>query len=168
MEVFSPNKISFIPQWNLEGPKIETQGEGECFPELSAVKAGLAAAKAQSAAESALEKLETAHHEDLIDVKTGTIWSNEIFETSSGQSKGTKSTRSDIDDATEKWKPRRVEELAENMVWFCSICSDGPKRRWQDRCDHCGHNKCSSCIIKRNRFDLYYIWDFQEIHHIHC
>ncbi|KAJ6272255.1 hypothetical protein PSV08DRAFT_361332 [Bipolaris maydis] len=68
VEVSLTNDSFFGQHQDLEGSKGETQGILEYYSE------------------------------DLIDVKTGRIWSSEIFEASSSQSKETKPTKSDIDD----------------------------------------------------------------------
>ncbi|KAF1838197.1 hypothetical protein BDW02DRAFT_565233 [Decorospora gaudefroyi] len=49
--------------------------------------------------------------------------------------------------------PLDVWELHDHMtssmdgekVWYCSNCRDGPFGDWQNICQCCGHQRCSSC-----------------------
>ncbi|EUC48366.1 hypothetical protein COCMIDRAFT_34238 [Bipolaris oryzae ATCC 44560] len=35
------------------------------------------------------------------------------------------------------------------VVWFCSVCKDGPKGDWQNVCTACNHQRCSACVLEK-------------------
>jgi hypothetical protein len=45
---------------------------------------------------------------------------------------------------------QRPQEKYE-IVWFCSICHDGPLADWRNQCTNCGHERCGYCAEEKTK-----------------